>query len=219
MFKYGVCSEFICTFAAKFANIIIEKSVTMKKFLVMVAAAMMAATSVNAQEEPKHEVGLFYGFGSVSNIFSTYTSMFSAATGDQSSFFGPIGAEYYYHVSPSIGVGGVVEYAGCKAMDKNTNAKDLNESFLTIMPSVKFNWLRKKSVGLYSGVSAGVMLLSISCNDNAKQSDPDAKNETLVTFMFQATAIGLEVGGPFRAFVEAGIGEKGLLCAGLRYKF
>ena len=64
------------------------------------------------------------------------------------------------------------------------------------------------------------MILTLSPNDDAKASDPDVKDETLTNFMFQATALGAEFGGEaFRGFVEAGLGEKGVLCAGLRYKF
>lgn len=191
----------------------------MKKLVLMVVAAMMATVSVNAQEETKHEVGVFYGINSASDILSSITSAFAAAAGDQSSFFGPIGVEYYYHVSPVVGVGGVASYAGCKAIDKKTNTKDLNEKFITVMPSVKFNWLRKKSFGMYSALSAGVMFSSVSVEGEAKTADPDAKDETVTAFMFQATALGLEFGGKVRGFVEAGLGEKGLLCAGLRYKF
>ena len=192
----------------------------MKKILVMVVAAMMATVNVNAQDEFKNEIGVFYGFESVSNIFSVYSSMFAAAAGDQSSFWGPVGVEYYYHVSPVVGLGAVAAYAGCKAEDEKTHKDDLSEKFITVMPSVKFNWLRKKHFGMYSGLSAGVMFLSVSANDSAKASDPDAKDETLTSFMFQATALGVEFGGEqFRGFVEAGLGEKGTLCAGLRYKF
>lgn len=192
----------------------------MKKFLVMVAAAMMAVVNVNAQNELKHEVGVFYGVGSASDILSVITSSISAAAGDQSSFWGPIGVEYYYHTSPVVAFGAVAEYASCKAEDEKTRKDDLTESFITVMPSVKFNWLRKSHFGMYSALSAGVMFISVSCNDNAKASDPHAKDETLTSFMFQATALGLEFGGEqFRGFAEAGLGEKGLLCAGLRYKF
>jgi hypothetical protein len=192
--------------------------VKMKKVVLMVVAAMMAAVSVNAQDE-KHEIGVFYGIDSASDIVSSITSAFAAAAGDQSSFFGPVGVEYYYHVSPVVGVGGVAAFAGCKAIDKKTNAKDLNEKFITVMPSVKFNWLRKKSFGMYSALSAGVMFASVSVEGEAKAADPEAKDETVTSFMFQATALGLEFGGNVRGFVEAGVGEKGLLCAGLRYKF
>ena len=192
----------------------------MKKFLMMVLVAMMTVVNVNAQDELKNEIGVFYGVESASNILSVYSSMFAAAAGDKSSFWGPIGVEYYYHVSPVVGLGAVAAYAGCKAEDEKTRKDDLSETFLSFMPSVKFNWLRKKHFGMYSGLSAGVMFLSMSVNDNAKASDPDAKDETLVTFMFQATALGMEFGGEqFRGFVEAGLGEKGTLCAGLRYKF
>ena len=192
----------------------------MKKILILVVAALMATVGVNAQDELKHEVGAFYGIGSASNIFSAITSSISATAGDQSSFWGPIGVEYYYHVSPVVGLGAVAAYAGCKAEDKKTHKDDLSETFLTFMPSVKFNWLRKKHFGMYSGLSAGVMFLSVSANGNAKASDPDAKDETLTSFMFQATALGVEFGSEaFRGFVEAGLGEKGEICAGLRYKF
>ena len=190
----------------------------MKKIIVTMCVALF---SMGAQAlDCKNEIGLFYGLGSASNLFSIITSSISAAAGDQSSFWGPIGVEYYYHVSPVVGVGAVATYAGCKAEDKRTSKDDLTETFITVMPSVKFNWLRKKHFGMYSAISAGVMFVSVNCNDNAKAADPDAKDETLASFMFQATAVGAEFGGEqLRGFVEAGIGEKGQLCAGLRYKF
>ena len=190
----------------------------MKRIFVTLCVALL---SMGTQaQDLKHEVGAFYGLGSASNVLSFITSAYSAAAGDQSSFWGPIGVEYYYHISPAVGLGAVASYAGCKAEDDKTRKEDLTESFFTVMPSVKFNWLRKEHFSMYSAVSAGVMFCSISCNDNAKANDKNAKDETLTTFIFQATAVGAEFGGEqFRGFVEAGLGEKGLLCAGLRYKF
>ena len=191
---------------------------SMKKIFVTLCVALL---SMGAQAQDfKHEVGVFYGAGSASDVFSIITSSFAAAAGDQSSFWGPIGVEYYYNVSPVVGLGAVASYAGCKAEDEKTRKEDLTESFFTVMPSVKFNWLRKKNFGMYSALSAGVMFCSISCNDNAKANDQNAKDESLTAFMFQATALGAEFGSQqFRGFVELGVGEKGLLCAGLRYKF
>lgn len=185
----------------------------------MVVATIMVTMNTNAQDEPKNEIGVFYGVESASNIISVLTSSFAAAAGDQGSWWGPIGAEYYYHISPVVAVGGVAVYASCKAEDEKTNTEDLSETFITLMPSMKFNWLRKKSFGMYSALSAGVMFASMSVNDAAKKADPDAKDETITHFMFQATALGIEFGGNLRGFVEAGLGEKGTLCAGLRYRF
>ena len=185
----------------------------------MMVAALMTTVNVIAQDDTQHEIGVYYGFASGSDIFSHLTNAISAAAGDQSSFVGPIGVEYYYHVSPVVAVGAVASYAQCKAEDKKTHNKDLTESFITVMPSVKFNWLRSNGFGMYSALSAGLMFLSVTFDDSVKTADPDAKEETLTTFMFQATALGVEFGGNLRGFAELGVGEKGLLCAGLRYKF
>ena len=192
----------------------------MKKVFLLAVVAIMAVANVNAQDELKNEVGVYYGIGSASNILSYITSSISAAAGDQSSFWGPVGVEYYYHATPVVAFGAVASYAGCKAENEKTRKDDLKESFITVMPSVKFNWLRKKYFGMYSALSARLTIISVSCNDNAKAADPKAKDETLTSFMFQATALGMEFGSEqFRGFVEAGLGEKGELCAGLRYKF
>ena len=36
---------------------------------------------------------------------------------------------------------------------------------------------------------------------------------------FQASLVGVEFGGKLRGFVEAGVGEQGIVLAGLKYKF
>lgn len=191
----------------------------MKKFLVVMAAIMMTAMSVNAQDEQRSEVGVFYGTSSASNILSVFSTMFSAAVGDQSSWWGPVGVEYYYHLTPVVAVGGVGVIAGCKAIDEKTNEKDLTQTYITLMPSVKFNWLRKSGFGMYSAASAGMMISSVSIGEGVQQYDPEAEDETLATFIFNVTALGVEFGGNLRGFAELGLGEKGVLCAGLRYRF
>ena len=195
----------------------------MKKILLMSIVAMMATMSVNAQsDEPKHEVGVFYGIGSASDIISTYIEGFSFSVGGQSSFWGPIGAEYYYHISPVVGVGAIAEYANCE-VDAKSSKDACDVTYLTFMPAVKFNWLRKKSFGLYSGLAAGIMAATIDPSSKVKgqldNNGNEIKKETVTTFMFNATALGIEFGGKLRGFGELGIGEKGVLCAGIRYKF
>ena len=73
----------------------------MKK-LMMIAAMMVASLSASAQNDDlKNEIGVYYGFGSASTVVSTIaTSLTAFSSGDQRGFWGPIGLEYYYHVSP-----------------------------------------------------------------------------------------------------------------------
>ena len=44
-------------------------------------------------------------------------------------------------------------------------------------------------------------------------------DDASTTFNFQATFVGVEVGGALRGFAELGVGEQGIILAGIRYKF
>ena len=101
---------------------------------------MVASVSANAQNDDlKNEIGVFYGFGSASTYTSIIGGAFSAAfsSSDQGGFWGPAGVEYYHHVTPAIALGGIGTVAGCNWGDDN-----FNSTYISVMPSVKFNWLR-----------------------------------------------------------------------------
>ena len=91
-------------------------------------------------------------------------------------------------------------------------APDIVSTYYTVMPAVKFNWLRKDYFGMYSGVAAGLMVASLS---GSKNGGSDSK----VDFMGHLTALGAEFGGQLRGFAELGFGERGVFTLGLRYKF
>ena len=190
--------------------------INMKK-LMMIAALMVASVSANAQNDDlKNEIGVFYGFVSASSITSIIGGAFSSAlsSSDQGSLWGPIGVEYYRHVTPVVAFGGVGTIAGCKWGDDN-----FKSTYISVMPSVKFNWLRRDHWGMYSALSAGVMFINDKVS-SSYQGEKKVESDNVTNFMIQATAIGLEAGGEaFRGFAELGFGEKGVLCAGLRYKF
>ena len=183
----------------------------------MIAALMVASVSANAQNDDlKNEIGVFYGFVSASSFTSIIGGAFSSAlsSSDQGSLWGPIGVEYYRHVTPVVAFGGVGTIAGCKWGDDN-----FKSTYITVMPSVKFNWLRRDHWGMYSALSAGVMFINDKVS-SSYQGEKKVESDNVTNFMIQATAIGLEAGGEaFRGFAELGFGEKGVLCAGLRYKF
>lgn len=179
---------------------------------------MVAAVTAQAQNDDlKNEIGVYYGLGSTSNIVGSIgEGIFKG--GDQSGFWGPIGVEYYRHVTPLMAVGAQASIAGCKW--KNTGGgTDDKTTFIAVMPSVKFNWLRKAHFGMYSGLSAGVLILSQKVDkQNAGKAGTDSQTDA--KFIFNVTGIGMEFGGEaFRGFGELGMGEKGILCLGVRYKF
>ena len=200
----------------------------MKKFLVMVAAAMMATMSVNAQsDEPKHEIGVSYGLGAsaVIDLFGPKLSnaIFDSASGcdtENDTQIGTIGVEYFYHLNnPRLAVGGILAFAhyGEDVVYKKDKVGERTRNYFTAMPAVKYDWVHKDNFAIYSKLGAGVMFLS----DKQTETNKD-KSETNsdIFFMWQASLLGIEAGSKnFRGFCEVGIGEQGIILAGVKYKF
>ena len=76
------------------------------------------------------------------------------------------------------------------------------------IPAVKFHWYRRAWFGSYSKLGAGLTFL------------PWREGKDRFQFNFQVSFLGLEAGPEFlRAFAEVGVGEQGIVVAGLRYRF
>ena len=177
----------------------------------MIATMLVAMLTVSAQNDDlKNEIGAYYGFGSASNLITNFSKAFTFTSDDQSGFWGPIGIEYYHHVTPVVALGAMASIAGCTFKD-NIGHSDGSGKYYTVMPSVKFNYFRRDHIGLYSGLAAGVIIFNSAHMD---------KTENSADFIFQLTGFGIEFGSEqFRGFTEFGFGERGVICAGLRYKF
>ncbi len=182
----------------------------MKKILMMVTMMVAALTASAQDDDLKNEIGVYYGFGSASNIVSTIGTAFNWDSSDKTGFWGPVGIEYYHHVTPVVAIGAMTSVAGCTWSKKS----DYKSTFITVMPSVKFNWLRKEHFGMYSSLSAGVLFEKCSLKANGQE-----QTENNTKFMAHATAVGAEFGSKLRGFTELGFGERGLLTVGIRYKF
>ena len=195
------------------------------KFL-LAALAISALVSVpaQAQDEPRHEFSVSYGVVPNSiwlDITSDVIGSLFGATYDHSGETGPIGLEYYYRTSPLIAVGAVAAFAQHSEEEKLKSeiTRTCKNSYFTLMPSVKFNWLRRTNWGMYTKVAAGASLRHSTIKNNE---DISAKNKTdnTVFFNFQVSALGIEAGTEnVRGFAELGIGEQGIALAGVRFRF
>lgn len=75
----------------------------------------------------------------------------------------------------------------------------MKNSYFTLMPAAKFDWLRKSHFGMYSKLAIGATLRS-------EKYDDESNSELHVNW--QLSLVGIEAGGPtFRGFVELGTGE------------
>jgi hypothetical protein len=174
---------------------------------------------VQAQENKKHEIAISYGALPNSdwvNIFEDIIVVpFEKANRKNETHFGTISAEYFYNVSSLIGLGAVAGYGhrSYDLYDGDVAKGEQSDSYYTLMPAVKFNWVNKKHFGFYSKAAMGATLRS-------EKNDAINYSESAVHFNFQASFIGLEAGSSSaRGFIELGLGEQGVFVGGLRFKF
>ena len=200
----------------------------MKKSIILAVIAMMSVMSVSAQsDEPQNEISVSYGAG-----FSLIgdgighgigQGLFDGITGRKwtnDKQFGTLGIEYFRHLdNPKLAVGGIFTYAqyGEDVEANNTKVGERTRRYISVMPSIKYYYINKKSFGLYSKAAVGAMLLSSSGKDTKSNKD---ESDSKLYLTFQASLLGLEAGSNnFRGFIEAGAGEQGFVLLGLRCRF
>ncbi len=195
----------------------------MKKIILFAVAALMTTTSAFGQVDyPKNEIGITYGALSNSDWVGVYEDMLTAPANGlmkldrkEGTFFGPLSVEYFHHVNSWLAIGGIFVYGQETAdlCEGDVKKGDLKNSYYTLMPSVKFDWLRTKSFGLYSKLAIGATYRS-------ETNEVYNHDENEVHVNWQISGLGAEVGSMnLRAFAELGVGEQGIFLAGVRYKF
>ena len=204
----------------------------MKKLLVLAigALSLCAAPCAQAQDVdpdngPKNELSIGYGAINTSNVLDVFVDVVSAIFGakyENEKFIGPFTAEYFHHVSPLIGVGGIGVYNHHKqdVVQNEQITGKRTSNYFTIMPAVKFNWLRKQNWGMYSKLAVGYTRGHYTTT--GKDADGMPKKDTSGNnfFNFQASLAGIEAGGDHvRGFAELGFGEQGLVQGGIRFRF
>ncbi|MBR0166319.1 MAG: outer membrane beta-barrel protein [Prevotella sp.] len=200
----------------------------MKRILLMVAAAMTLSLSATAQDSDLHnELSLSYGFGSVAQMGDGIGegfihALFSDTEMDDDFILGPISVEYFYHFNnPKWAVGGILSYSKwdsdvVRRHGDHEKVGERKRNFFSVMPSVKRYWILNDKFGLYSKLAAGIGYLNSKSKTNEEPAWVDSNGSY---FMFQLSFAGLEYGKALRGFAEFGIGDQGLVMAGIRYKF
>lgn len=194
----------------------------MRTIFLMTALAVSAILCVpaQAQEETRHEVGISYGAVPNSIWLDAFGDVISSIFGEkyeQDAYVGPIGIEYFYHTSPLIGIGAVATFVNNKedGIRDNQVISKISSSYYTLMPAVKFNWLRRDKWGMYSKLAIGA-----TYRDYSKTHEQEKATDNEVLFNFHVSVLGVEAGGQHvRGFAELGIGEQGVILGGVRYKF
>lgn len=134
-------------------------------------------------------------------------------------FFTPtFSVGYKYRFAKWFWFGGTISYTGFyqNYFDRVSGKKVATNMthVICIMPSVRFSWLNKKYVTLYSGLSLGYVMGI----DRYKTSD-SRYTDVYHGAAFQLTAVGVHVGKQWYGFAEVGLGMLGVFQAGFGYNF
>lgn len=198
----------------------------MKKIIAFVsifAVALGSAFSAQGQEF-KHELGISYGALSNSLIIDDFENAIitglttSDVTFGHNHYAGPIAVDYFYRVSPLVGVGAIGAFGvnTQNVIENKVKNGKIRHNYYTVMPAVKLDWLRKEKFGMYSKLAIGGTLRTENFDPDNGESDTD----TQVHLNWQVSLVGFEVGGvQTRGFLELGTGEQGVLVLGMRHKF
>lgn len=190
----------------------------MRNILVVTCLILACLMSHPAQAQKPHsdlfnEIGVDAGPVSLAGAFVFGTIDFWSGLGSSLShkatdarLYGLYGLHYYYQVAPwcQVGVKTTLESHRLTYYTDTlrTSIERIDRDFLlSVMPSVRFTYLNRPWVRLYSGVDLGVGFFLSSRNGSSKGDDG---NNVLVAF--NITPIGVNVGKKFYGLFELNAG-------------
>ena len=206
----------------------------MRKALAVLLGLTVVFGAYAKNDRDKNEFSITYGQATLPQFAYVFGGVLGAAFSlghfsfENSRMLGAAGLEYVHYVNDWLGFGGAAtcEYMTSDAYSvasdgtKTPNGK-YNFGFASVMPVVKFAWLNRAHVGMYSKLAFGAGM-AFNNGNSGGDSSSDGGNKALenVTFAGQVTPVGIDFGGEtFRGFVEAGVGMQGVVNAGVRWQF
>ncbi len=209
------------------------------KRLILLLMAILAAVSVSGQEiEPKtsggkrakipfeqqHEVRVSVGIEPLYAIFQMpfdgyYDNFHIDRTFDGPTYTtGAINLSYGYRFRRWFDFGVLFSYNTEYKRQFDALTGDylhrIYQHHITIMPTVRFTWLNRKWLRMYSSLGMGVTFGVQSITEKQQLYDTDR-----LAFGFQCTCLGITVGKSFFGFAELGVGAKGTAVFGIGYRF
>ncbi|MCQ2276430.1 MAG: hypothetical protein MJZ87_05765 [Bacteroidales bacterium] len=138
--------------------------------------------------------------------------------------YGHYGLHYYYQVKPwcQIGVKATVESMKMTHFTDTTRLVIKDQyvmSFITLMPSVRFTYLNRPWVRLYSGIDVGCSYLFDSRDRASSKEDNEESGNNKFLFACNISPIGLEVGKKFYGLLETNIGYDSFVKIGIGARF
>ena len=95
---------------------------------------------------------------------------------------------------------------------RNYPGGEESSSYIAALPFAELTWLNKKFIRMYSAIAIGVRF-AMTKDSGISKKDFDSEAGAQLTYL------GLSVGQKWFGFAELGVGNRGLVSAGLGYRF
>lgn len=184
---------------------------------------------VQPQEKRQSRIAVTFGYG-----YSAVTSHNSYANGifpfvhnnlgreteggDITSSLGTISIGFNYEINPWLELNIPFVYSSNKGKQPYIMPNGVDESgelkddWVSLLPSLKINWMRNNWLSLYTRVGVGVSFAN-------RWVTVDQDMTSKVALAYQISPIGVEMGkGRFNFFIEGGYGHVGMVTAGIKFK-
>lgn len=199
-----------------------------KSIIVCTILFTLSTVVVKAQEAGKHEINVSYGDGAPTTLVDGFSNAFTNAlvsgisglkTNNTTESFGSIGLGYRNQITERIRVGGDIAFQQVQSKitdEKNKLLSKRTDRYLMVLPTISFSYIKTDWLDFYGSAAAGVLL------NNSEQQSEDGKaphKSNNVDFAFQVNPAGIRVGKKIGVFAEVGFGHRGIVVAGINYKF
>ncbi|MFH6991811.1 hypothetical protein [Flavobacterium sp. FlaQc-48] len=196
----------------------------MKKSIIVCSIFLTFSTlAVRAQQRGKHGLNLTYSDGIPMTLVEGFSDAFSSAIlgqkiNSKTTSSGNFGLGYRNQITERIRVGGDIAFEQVQTEQSDKNNKPIGKRtnrYIMVMPTMSFSYIKTDWLDFYGSAAAGVVL------DKYTQREPNkaALKDNATDFAFQVNPAGIRVGKKFGAFAEVGFGYRGIVSAGLNYKF
>lgn len=210
----------------------------MKAIPALLTAALLCAGTVaaNAQWRKPFKTNDFvvkYGYLSCMTIVKSLGNVEQNDVGqatletDNRKSIGAVSAEFMHRKRQkfSFGIGATWERTTEDCLyptpfDGDINAGQLTNTYITVTPMIRFNWIDRTFFMMYTRLAAGfTFILDKWDGSSADYDNWDVKSEKQHYFGYQISPLGFAFGRRICGFVEIGFGCQGLAQAGIMFKF
>lgn len=184
-----------------------QKPINAHTYEVRLGAAFAAATGTGHGWTPGAGMSTLYYNSESKPIGWQREPRWFTLNGD----FGYWAQEWFYVGASLTWTGG---FSGVYRDDTHERTGMQTHHICSIMPTVRFAWLRRGIVQLYSGVGLGIGLAVEESNPL-----PTCTTRVSPTVAYDLTFVGIAVGRKVFGYIDFGIGTRGAVSAGIGCRF